>query len=168
MARVDAFLLGKIGASTRSSCCGALFLAQPSAFHIFPLPMARVGYPTLQFDAPPANASPSRISQTDQAQAQCIELSIANSCGRGNAQVIECPHPGWRACSRSSGEAYADELGMVALRLCRFAGSSARTKLALLACQLPFTNTYGDPCCRGRNARSSGSTSSSVRYSRTR
>ena len=41
-----------------------------------------------------SQSSPSRISQTDQAQAQCIEPSIVNSDARGNAPVIEYPRPG--------------------------------------------------------------------------
>src|SRR5215469_8426144 len=45
-----------IGASTRSSRCAALFFGQPQAWRPRKLPVARVGYPTLQFDAPPAIA----------------------------------------------------------------------------------------------------------------
>src|SRR5262245_4513980 len=58
--------------------------------------------------------SPSRTSQTDQALAQCIWRSIADYDDRDSAQASGYPHPGWRACTRSSGEAYADELGTVA------------------------------------------------------
>jgi len=56
--------------------------------------------------------SPSRISQTDPAQAQCISLLIANSCDRDNAQVSEYPRPGWRACIPWNAAACEDELEM--------------------------------------------------------
>src|SRR6516165_1250854 len=50
----------------------------------------------------PSQSGPSRISQTDPAQAQCIWPSIANSYARDNAQATEYPHPDWRAYSPSN------------------------------------------------------------------
>src|SRR6516165_563126 len=58
-----------------------------------------------------SQSSPSRTSQIDPAQARYILPSIVNCDGRGNGQVIEYPHPGWRAYNRWNA-AYADELGM--------------------------------------------------------
>src|SRR5262249_10963747 len=65
-------------------------------------------------DPPPgalANANPSRISQTDQAQAQCIGPSIVNSVAPDNAQATEYPHPDWTSYSPLNVSACVDELG---------------------------------------------------------
>src|SRR5262249_40878891 len=97
------------------------------------------------------NPSPARISQTDQAQAPYISLSIANSDGPDNAPATEYPRPGWRACIPLSAAAYADELGTVAQRLCLFVGSFAGTKLALLEFRLPSQTRMG--CCLVMGAR---------------
>src|SRR6516165_9302981 len=74
-----------------------------------------------------SQSSPSRISQTDPAQAQYISLSIADCDVRDNAPVIEYPRPGWQACNPSNAAACADEPGTEASQLCPFAGSFART-----------------------------------------
>src|SRR6516162_521460 len=82
-----------------------------------------------------SQSSPSRISQTDPAQAQCISLSIVNSCARDNAPSCGCPAHHSRACSPSNVAACGDVLGTEAWQPCPFAGSFAGTKLALPGCQ---------------------------------
>jgi hypothetical protein len=57
------------------------------------------------------SASPSRTSQTDQAQAQCIGPSIVNSDDRDNAPGFGCPAHHSQACTQLNAAAYADELG---------------------------------------------------------
>src|SRR5262249_2096675 len=84
---------------------------------------------TLQLDAPPANANPSRISQIDPAQAQYIEPSIANSCARDNARASECPAHHWRAYTQLNVATCADELETKASQPCRYAEPFAGTTL---------------------------------------
>src|SRR6516164_7556720 len=61
-----------------------------------------------------SQSSLSRISQTDQAQAQYISLSIANSEARDNAQASEYLARHLLACSPLNVAACEDELGMEA------------------------------------------------------
>src|SRR5262249_21495376 len=83
-----------------------------------------------------SQSSPSRISQTDQAQALYIWPSIANCDGRDNAPVIECPVHHSEARSPLNAAACADELETEPLPLRRYAGSFARTTLLSPECQL--------------------------------
>src|SRR5262249_42766276 len=70
-----------------------------------------------------SQSSPSRISQTDPAQAQYIWPSIVNFDDRDNAQATEYPRLGWRAYSPSNAAACADGLGMAASQPCPCVGS---------------------------------------------
>src|SRR5262245_36461989 len=74
-----------------------------------------------------SQSSPSRISQIDQAQAQCIWRSIADFDDRDNGRATEYPRLGWRACSPSNVGACEDEPETVVSLPCRFAGSFAGT-----------------------------------------
>src|SRR6516165_10414385 len=60
----------------------------------------------------PSQSGPSRISQTDPAQAQCISLLIADCDVRDNALASEYPRLGCRACTPLNAAACGDELGM--------------------------------------------------------
>ena len=83
-----------------------------------------------------SQSSPSRTSQIDPVPAQCTELSIADCDGPDNALATEYLAHHRRAYSPSNAAACADELETKALPLRRFAGSFARTTLALPECQL--------------------------------